>query len=190
MPNQALSAPELQQEVAGIYSEIASGLLRYAGSLARNQEEARDTVQEAFFRYFVERRYGRVIDCPRAWLFQVVRNCVTSRWKSESRHGEPENEYLERIPATSPDPEALVERKERMRHIAGSLTARELECLSLRAEGLSYSEIGDVLAISPGTVGALLTRVHRKLDPPGEDARAGAAGAVWCLLTEDGGYSS
>ena len=60
-------AKELESEVAAAYQQHAAGLLRYAGSLASNHEEARDAVQETFLRFFVERNYGRAIANPRAW---------------------------------------------------------------------------------------------------------------------------
>jgi DNA-binding CsgD family transcriptional regulator len=42
------------------------------------------------------------------------------------------------------------------------LTARELECLRLRAEGFCYEDVADILGIRSGTVGALLARAHAK----------------------------
>ena len=49
--------------------------------------------------------------------------------------------------------------------ISGSLKAlneRERHCLMLRAEGLSYGEIGDVLEISPKAVSVYLARGLKK----------------------------
>lgn len=57
-----------------MYQEHASALSRYAASFARTPDAARDAVQEIFLRYFVERRYGRQIENPRAWLYFVLRN--------------------------------------------------------------------------------------------------------------------
>ena len=65
------SNTELEHEVAALYIEHAAGLLRYAVTLARNQDTGRDAVQEVFLRYFAERRYGNRIENPRAWLYRV-----------------------------------------------------------------------------------------------------------------------
>ena len=43
------------------------------------------------------------------------------------------------------------------------LSARELECVRLRTEDLSYQEIAAVLGLQAGTVGALLARAHGKI---------------------------
>jgi RNA polymerase sigma-70 factor, ECF subfamily len=43
------------------------------------------------------------------------------------------------------------------------LTEPERECLLLRAEGLRYREISDVLGMSPSTVGDTVSRAIKKL---------------------------
>jgi len=43
------------------------------------------------------------------------------------------------------------------------LSAQELQCLLLRAEGLRYREISEVLGIATSTVGEFLQRALRKL---------------------------
>jgi len=44
-----------------------------------------------------------------------------------------------------------------------ALTAREYDCLHLRAEGLRYEEIASRLDLASGTVGALICRAVRKI---------------------------
>ena len=153
----------IELEVANLHERHGRALLRYAVSLARREDVASDAVQEAFLRYFVERRYGRVIQNPPAWLFHVVRNYVRDRLKAFPVHLEVEPEVLDRLPATQRNPEEAARDSETARQLAATLTDRELECFSLRAEGLSYDEIGVVMEIRPGTVGAVLSRVHQKL---------------------------
>ena len=45
----------LEREVLLVYQEQSAGLLRFATSLSRSPDLARDAVQEAFLRFFVER---------------------------------------------------------------------------------------------------------------------------------------
>ena len=59
----------------------------------------------------------------------------------------------------------LIER-ERMKQIGDAwktLSAQQRQCLYLRAEGLKYREIGEVLGISISTVREFLTRAIGKL---------------------------
>jgi DNA-directed RNA polymerase specialized sigma24 family protein len=56
------------------------------------------------------------------------------------------------------------------------LSAREMECVRLRTEDLSYEEIAAVLGLQSGTVGALLARAHGKMRKAvSERDRKGAA---------------
>jgi RNA polymerase sigma-70 factor (ECF subfamily) len=176
---------ELDREVSQVYREHAAGLLRYARTVARDADEARDAVQECFLRYCMERRYGRVIETPRAWLFQVLRNHLLTKWNSAAETREVATVELDSLRDERSNPENLANREQQARAIRERLTGRELECLRLRAEGLSYAEIGQLLDIRSGTVGALLARVTDKLRwPPGRQGTIGlgTAEAVHCLF--------
>ncbi len=151
---------KLDREIVQLYREHAPELLRWATALAPDDDTARDAVQETFLRYFVERRYGRSIEKPRSWLHVVMRNYL-------ARHGaatalEFASEELDTVASEGSDPEELAQRSELARRVFSALTSRETACLRLRAEGLQYSEIADLMRIRPGTVGALLARVQSK----------------------------
>jgi RNA polymerase sigma factor (sigma-70 family) len=75
------------------------------------------------------------------------------------------------VAETKPGPEAIIERAQMAKRITSLLTVREMECLRLRSEELSYEEIADILGVRPGTVSALLTRAHKKLLAPDGDNR-------------------
>jgi RNA polymerase sigma-70 factor, ECF subfamily len=120
-------------------------------------------VQEVFLRYLAERTYGREITNPRAWLYQVLRNYLLDRRKAASTHTEMAGENVEGQPDPGHDPETLVTHAQIARKIAGALSGRELECLQLRAEGLSYEEIGVSMDVRTGTVGVLLSRALQKM---------------------------
>jgi RNA polymerase sigma-70 factor (ECF subfamily) len=180
-------SPELEREVSEIYREHAGGLLRYARTVARDADEARDAVQECFLRYCLERYFGRPIDTPRAWLFQVLRNHLLTKWNSAAETREVASAELDTMGDERSNPENLANREQQARAIRRRLTDRELECLRLRAEGLSYAEIGQLLDIRSGTVGALLARATDKLKwPPGRDGTVGlgTAEAVHSLFLD------
>jgi len=156
------TASELDQELVRLYQEHASALSRYAASFAQNQEGARDAVQEVFLRYFIERRYGRIIGNPRAWLYHVLRNYLLD-WHRRVINREVIAENLDRMPGEQQNPERLLQSSQIASELKAVLSEREFECLRLRAEGLDYAEIGDVMGIRIGTVGALLSRVQKKI---------------------------
>lgn len=153
----------LQSESTGLYYEHAPGLLRYGVALAGNRDMANDALQETFLRYYTERRFGRHIENPRAWMYQVMRNYLLDRFRSAAPFREIDGETLTTLADPSVDPERMVHRAQIAGQIAASLSARESECLRLRAEGMSYLEIAEAMNLRPGTVGALLARANRKI---------------------------
>lgn len=187
----AMAAPvtgDLEHEITELYNVCAAELLRFACTFTCESQAAHDAVQEAFVRYFIERRYGRAITHPRPWLYQTVRNYMLDRMKSAAVRQEVAVEQAESLPGCERDPQARVEGSETAREIAAELTTRELECLRLRSRGLTYDEIGQTLVISSGTVAAVLARVHAKLRALGHGTKrcslAGAREALRLLMLE------
>jgi RNA polymerase sigma-70 factor, ECF subfamily len=177
----------LDRDLSEVYSEHAAALMRYARMIAHDPEEARDAVQECFLSFCMERRQGRIIESSRAWLFQVLRNHLLTKWNSAANVREIASDTIDAMPGNQMDPEALVSRQQRSNDIRRRLSPRELECLQLRAEGLSYAEVGKRLNIQSGTVGALLSRAAAKLRwTPEGNGTVGleAAEAIYSRLME------
>jgi RNA polymerase sigma factor (sigma-70 family) len=180
------NSPEAVTDTAAIYDELASGLLRYAAGLTQDSDLARDAVQEVFLRYFIQRRHGREIDDPRAWLYHVTRNYLLEKLGSAAATREVGAEGIELAGETRSDPDAAVRRWQAARAVRQALTAREMECAKLRAEGMSYAEIAGAMGIASGTVGALLARVHGKLRRLTGESREAKLGAAEAMLLDRG----
>ncbi|HWD00117.1 MAG TPA: RNA polymerase sigma factor [Candidatus Sulfopaludibacter sp.] len=145
------------------YHDHAAALLRFGTQLTGCPDLARDAVQEAFLRYFTELRFGRKIENPGAWLYQVLRNYVLDRAKAAPNQREVAADLDALTDLNREDPEEMVQRSQAARQVKEHLSPREFTCFSLRKEGLSYIEIADAMSIRIGTVGALMTRVQQKL---------------------------
>jgi len=172
-------AKTVEAEVVRLYQENADGLFRYAYLLVRNREAAQDAVQEIFLRYFSGRMAGSVVERPKAWLFQVLRNHLLDGLKAAGARTVVGLETLRDWPDSRQDPESDYRLEEMARRVWALLSPRELECFRLRAEGLRYDEIADVLSLRAGTVGALLARVQKKVRRVAGDAPARS-----CLLRQ------
>jgi RNA polymerase sigma factor (sigma-70 family) len=160
-------------------------MLRYARCVAVDEEIAREGIQEAYLRYFIERSYGRAIMHPKAWLFEVLRNYLRDQASSAAVQREVSFEQAETRPDLSPSPEVVVGGMLTAKRIADSLSEREFECLRLRTAGLSYGEIGEAMQVRIGTVGAMLTRAHEKIRKfAGDGSSAAVATAVFQLIQE------
>jgi RNA polymerase sigma-70 factor (ECF subfamily) len=182
---------DIEQVVVAAYEAYAAELFAYATAIIHSEDGALDAVQESFLRYFVELSYGRRVEKPRAWLYRVVRNHLFDRMGSAAVKRETLLPETYDIVGQEPGPEAMMEQAQMAERIESLLTRREMECLRLRSEDLSYEEIARILGVRPGTVSALLTRAHKKLLAPDGDQRTLQRRTVGALqfLFQAGGSS-
>ena len=151
---------EIEQEVTNLFEDRGQEFFRYAFGFGRNEELAKDTVQEAFLRYFVARCKGEKIDSPRAWIYRVIHNYLLDRMKQADIRQE---ESLRGSLSYESKIERLCLVGEILRVMRESLSLREYECLRLRTDGLRYEEIGARMRLTSGTVGTLVSRSMRKI---------------------------
>jgi len=136
--------------------------------LLRNEEDAKDVVQEAYLRAF-KSFAGFHGSNGRAWLLTIVRN--TSYTLLNKKHAvDLTTTFDEEMHASdheSVSPATILEKAENAELIGkaiNELPAEFREILTLRhQEGLSYKEIADIAQIPPGTVMSRLARARGKL---------------------------
>jgi RNA polymerase sigma-70 factor (ECF subfamily) len=171
LPSEIASGQTLrvEPEVLALFDRCAPQLLRYVTSLGLSAEETEDVVQEVFLALFRHLRLGRDASNLKGWLFRVAHNlALRQRHKIRRRraHGSGDDTLLRRHVDPAPDPEAQCaqgERRRRLRAVVDALPERERRCLLLRAEGLSYRDIGAALCVSLGTVAKSLGRAMTRL---------------------------
>jgi RNA polymerase sigma-70 factor (ECF subfamily) len=153
-------------EVTNLYRELRKPLLRYLICLGLTSDEAQDVVQDAFVSLQRHLSSGGDQENIRGWLFRVAHNQARNRQTSyHRRFGEPLDGEMDFL-ADDATPEQRVLEKEKFRHLAAAirlLTESERECLLLRAGGLRYREIGEVLGIATSTVADTVERGIKKL---------------------------
>lgn len=153
-------------EVTTLYRELRKPLLRYLVCLGLTSDEAQDVVQDAFLSLQRHLAADGAQENIRGWLFRVAHNQARNRQTSyHRRFGEPLDGEMDFL-ASAATPEQKVLEKEKFRCLAVGirmLTETERECLLLRAGGLRYREIGDVLGIATSTVADTVERAIRKL---------------------------
>lgn len=165
----ALPVPRLaasSSEVTTLYRELRKPLLRYVVCLGLSADEAQDVIQDAFVSLQRQLPSNGAQDNIRGWLFRVAHNAACSRQTSyHRRFAQPLDSEMEFLAAQATPEQALLE-KEKFRQLVAAirqLTAPERECLLLRAEGLRYREIADVLEMATSTVADTVDRAIRKL---------------------------
>jgi RNA polymerase sigma-70 factor (ECF subfamily) len=153
-------------EVTTLYRELRKPLLRYLVCLGLTSDEAQDVVQDAFVSLQRHLASGGDQENIRGWLFRVAHNQARNQQTSyRRRFGESLDGEMDFL-ADSATPEQVLLKKEKLHRVAAAiqlLTESERACLLLRAGGLRYREIGEVLGIATSTVGDTVERAMRKL---------------------------
>jgi len=147
-PNGSCDAETDPRRIAAlIFDEQRVPVYRYLVSLGLRPAVASEMVQEAFLRLYRHLRSKGRSENLCGWVFRVAHNLAVNELKrtGAADAGPPKTEA-----DPGGDPEQALLRKERMRHMQTAIRAlprRQQECLYLRAEGLRYREIAEVLGI-------------------------------------------
>jgi len=150
----------LEEEVVTLFDQLRDRLLRYLLSMGLPCSDGEEIVQEVFLALFQHLQLGKSRSNLRAWVFQVAHNLALKQRNASRR--DRQNVMDEALLVNGdPNPEdqfAANQRQERLLGVLRALSGQDRRCLSLRAEGLTYREIAQVLNISLGSVSASLTR--------------------------------
>ena len=162
----ALKPTPLEEEVVALFDQMQDRLLRYLLSSGVPVHDGEEIVQEVFLALFQHLQRGKSRRNLRAWVFQVAHNLSVKRYLAKRRdrqnlvdlgEGAAEDSFIDR----NPNPEdqlASNQSQARMQGVLRALPEQDRRCLSLRAEGLTYREIGKVLDMSLGAVALSLGR--------------------------------
>jgi RNA polymerase sigma-70 factor, ECF subfamily len=159
----------IEKEVMEFFEEFRNPLLRYSLSLGLPIHDAEEVVQEVFLGLFRHLLLDRPRENLRGWLFRVTHNLALKQrlLNQASRHRMAEDaDAAEEHPDPTPSPEeqmSAAQRRHRLLAVVQALPENDRRCLRLRAEGLRYREIADVLGMSLGAVSISLTRSLARL---------------------------
>lgn len=149
-----------EQEVIKLFEELRERLLRYVLGFSLDISDAEDILQETFLALFHHLRRGKPCQHLQGWVFKVAHNlALRHRRDSPPRHEFLGYELPVACPAPSPEEQLLSNQAhERLTTVLQRLPEQNRLCLYLRAEGLRYREIAEILEISLGSVSACLER--------------------------------
>lgn len=136
-----------------------------------NPEDARDVAQDAFLRAWKGLPRFRMDAKFSTWLYRLTVNAATDllrrRQKRQEEQSLDDETQVVVVADTAPSPQELLEQKERaeiLHRCIAQLSENHRKILLLREiNGLDYAEIGEVLALSPGTVKSRLARARKEL---------------------------
>jgi RNA polymerase sigma-70 factor (ECF subfamily) len=161
---------EAETEIVQLFDEYRSRLIRYVLSIGLTAAHGEEIVQEVFLALFRHLRLGRPKDNLRGWIFRVAHNLALKGRSSEQARPD-RVEFDEATAAEQVDPQPNPEqqlasgrRQARLMAAVRALPERDQHCLHLRAEGLRYREIAEILEMSLGAVSISLSRSLARLE--------------------------
>lgn len=165
-----------------LFDRYAPILTRVLMRQLRSKEEAFDLVQQTFLQLHRARNDFRPDAKLRPWLFTIALNLKREHFRRVRRHPEAPLELDGRAdPAVEPRGTQQAEAAREIRSALALLPADQAEVIALHwFEGLSFSEVADVVGAS---VSAVKVRAHRgyvalrrQLDPPSSGNPGAEAG--------------
>jgi RNA polymerase sigma-70 factor, ECF subfamily len=160
---------ELEREVVDLFDELHHRLLRYIVSFGLAVADGEEIIQEAFLALVQHIQQGRSRQNLRGWLFRVAHNQSLKRLAGNERRYDVADSSAgdaEVHPDPSLNPEEQATFNQRQTNLLAAMEAlppQDRNCLRLRAEGLRYREISEVLGISLGSVANSLARSLERL---------------------------
>ena len=154
MPVAVDEPPEdLAARVGALFDRHHQRLFKPARRLARNADDARDLVQEAFLRAARSPlSIPRGVPNEEAWLVRVLINICRDRWRQSAvRTRARRNGHVAAEPAFDPEPHLIA--KSLVRHALDTLPPRRRAILVLyELEGVGIPTIARLVGVTPVTV--------------------------------------
>lgn len=142
-----------------LFEKFSTDIFRYAGSILKDSDEAKDVVQDVFVKY-AENESSFKHECSqKTWLLVITRNCCLNRLKKSERKNERiEDQVFEKPYETDYDTMISLDEALKM------LIPEHNELLYLKEfEKYSYKEIADITGQSVENVKIKLFRARQHL---------------------------
>lgn len=146
---------------------LKNKLYRFAFNIVRDEDLAKDIVQECMIKAWEKRNEMHLINNKEAWCMQVTKNKALD--KLRSKHVKRTDLFEVELDTRKErdNPYVVMERNDVLARIKGliaGLPQRQREVMQLRdIEGFSYKEVADTLEIDINLVKTNLFRARRKL---------------------------
>jgi RNA polymerase sigma-70 factor (ECF subfamily) len=159
----------LDEEVVSLFDQLRVPVLRYLLSFRIPAPDAEEIVQEVFLLLFQHLRQGKSATNLQGWVFKVAHNLALKHRTRSRRYSDRFSQLpdlAEVAGKVMPGPDErmeVIERQQRLLAVVRAMPEQDQCCLSLRAEGLRYRDIAEVLGISLGSVANSLERSLSRL---------------------------
>ena len=153
----------LEEDVVALFDQFREPLLRYLSTFGLALADSEEVIQEVFLSLYQHLHRDKSRENLRGWLFRVAHNLALKRRYRTRRDlavwGEAGAEDVVIDPDPNPEDQLVnSQTQRRLMAVVQALPEQDRKCLSLRAEGLRYREIAEILDMSLGAVSLSLAR--------------------------------
>lgn len=149
-----------------LYARYERPLFGFITRQLGDPSEAEDVLHEVFLSVLRDKASARAARSFKAWVFQVARHLCLNRARARGRAASASEvaSRVDAVGAVAPD-EVLQHRQtsEALRRAVGGLPPALSELYRLRASGLSYEELAEVLGVPLGTVKSRMHELVKRL---------------------------
>lgn len=143
-----------------VIDELSAQLYRYAFHFLRNQEDAKDIIQDVFEKMWLNRKTID-LETVKPWLYRCTHNAMVNFIAKKSRTSYMSNQELPN--ATTPF-DSSFESMQIVDRMVSILPPTQKSIILLRdIEGYTYKEIGLILDLSASQVKVYLFRARMKI---------------------------
>jgi RNA polymerase sigma factor (sigma-70 family) len=139
-------------------------LYRFALSLTQSEDEARDLIQQTFYRWATKGRQLRDAAKVKSWLFTTLYREFLATRRRADREGHIELSVVEHeLPQITSDTVDQMDADTVLETVAGLEKAYRAPLMLFYMEDCSYKEIAEILALPIGTVMSRIARGKEQL---------------------------
>ena len=162
-------APSHDALLAELYRSESPKLVRLLSRQTRSADEARDLVQDVFFRFArMGGGWSSSLDRPQAYLRRIAANLLKDRAKAAGRHSLDLHIVADEQLLAGPDQQRLLESRDMLRRVELAMMrlrprTREI-FMAHRVDGFSYAEIAERTGLSVKGVEKQMSKALVQLD--------------------------
>jgi RNA polymerase sigma-70 factor (ECF subfamily) len=154
-----------RERLAELYPRAAPVIYRRALALLGDEEQARDAVQDLFVKLHHELDTFRGDAALLTWIYRVTTNHCLNRLRARRIAARALRVVAEQAGCSTSEVAKQLERRDLLRYLLGRFDPRKVQILvHLHYDGMTQSEIAQVVGISERAVRKTVARVSHRLD--------------------------